>query len=494
MSSVDANLKSQAINACVWRLLQSLCIQGANFVIQVVLARLLLPRDFGLIAMIWVFIAITETFINSGYGYALIQRRKATYTDECSIFYFNIGVSLVGCALIWLLAPWIAQFYRQPLLVSLTRIASLVLVIGAFGHIHLCLLAKNIDFKTQCRIGITATCFSGVLGVALAVLGFGAWSLVAQHLSRASVRVALAWYYSKWRPAWLFSFESLRSMFAFGSNILFSSLLQSVYQNVYVAVIGRLFSPMELGFYSRADRLQQLPSQTITHVVTAVAFPVFSRIQEDTIRLKNALRACLSMLAFAVFPAMVALAVMAESLVVVLLTEKWLPCVPYLQLLCIVGAMYPFYVLHAKVLLAVGRGRLYLAIQLVQKMIIILSIVVTYRWGIMGLISGQIVGWMISVALFAYASGRSVEFSLMQQVVAILPAAILSGMTATAILGIELIQFQNPMQLVAVQIACGMTVFGLFCWLFKPHILCLLWNHIRDRINTRRIREAPHIE
>jgi len=465
-------------------------MQGTTFVVQVVLARLLLPEDFGLIAMIWVIIAITQTFVISGYGHALIQRQKVTHTDECSVFYFNIGVSIFGCAVLWLLAPLVARFYGQPLLIPLTRVVSFVLVIGAFGHIPLCLLAKQIDFKTRCRIDVMASVVSGVVGVTMALLGFGVWSLVAQHLSRASVRVTLAWYCSRWRPAWLFSFRSLRSMFAFGSNMLFSSLLESVYRNIYVAVIGKLFSPMDLGFYSRANRLQQLPSQTITSVVTSVAFPVFSRVQGDSERLRNGLRACLGVLAFTVLPAMILLAATARPLVALLLTEKWLPCVPYLQSLCVVGAMYPFYVLYAKVLLAVGRSRLYLGMHLAQKIIITLTIVVTFRWGIMGLILGQIAGWIISAGLLACISGKLVGFPLELQFAAIVPAVLLSAVIAVAVYGIGLIPFQNQVQLLVAQVASGAAVFTLFCWLFKPEAVLILWKFIRERADARQAVEA----
>lgn len=491
---MNTNLKNQAMNASLWRLLQSICMQGTTFVVQVVLARLLLPADFGLIAMIWVIIAITQTFVISGYGHALIQRQKVTHTDECSIFYFNIGVSILGCAVLWLLAPLVARFYGQPLLIPLTRVVSLILVIGAFGHVHRCLLAKQIDFKTLFRIDVMANVVSGVAGVTMALLGFGVWSLVAQHLARVSMRVILVWYYSKWRPAWLFSFRSLLDMFAFGSNMLFSALLETVYRSIYVAVIGKVFSPRDLGFYSRANRLQELPSHTITFGVTSVAFPVFSRIQEDSARLKNGLRVCLGFFALAVFPAMIGLAAVARPLVAVLLTEKWLPCVPYLQSLCVVGAMYPFYNLHVKVLLATGRSRLYLGINLVQKIIIILTIVVTYRWGIMGLIIGQAVGWIVSAGLLAYISGRLVGFPLLLQLAAMVPGVVLSVIIVAAVHGISLIPFQNQAQLLASQVATGAVVYTLFCWLFKPEAVLILWKFIRERTDTQRAVEVLYNE
>lgn len=486
---LSMNLKQKAFEASLWRLLQSLCGQGANFVVQVVLARLLLPADFGLIAMIWVIIALTETFITSGYGYALIQRQKVTHADECSVFYFNVVVSIAGCALLWLLAPGVARFYGQPVLTSLTRILSLQLVIGAFGHIQMSLLAKQIDFKTQCRVGVTASVVSGIIGITMAFLGFGVWSLVAQQLSRVSVRVALAWCYSKWRPAWLFSFRSLRSMFTFGSNMLFTALLETAYRNIYTAVIGKLFSPAGLGFYSRANRLQELPAQNMTSVVAGVAFPVFSQVQKDRTRLRNGLRTCLGLLALIIFPAMLGLAIVAKPFVLLLLTEKWLPCVPYLQMLCIVGALYPFYTLYAKVLLAIGESGLFFRLHLLQKGIVVLSILVMYRWGIMGLIYGQVVVSIIFTLLIAHIAGKKVEYQAGRLLADVLPYFVLSGIVGTLIYVTGLLPFPNNAWLLLGQVVVAFVVSILCCKILHIPAFILITRLMKDHICSNKVEE-----
>lgn len=490
---MNANLKNQAMNASLWRLVQSISVQGTTFAVSVVLARLLLPEDFGLIAVIWIFIAITETFIISGYGKALIQKQMATHVDECSVFYFNIVISVLGCGLLCLLAPWVADFFDQPSLTSLTRVLSLRLVIGAFGHIQLVLLAKKIDFKTRCRIGIAANLVSGIVGITMAFAGFGVWSLIAQQLSRESVRVALAWFWSSWRPAWLFSFSSLRSMFAFGSSILSAAILETVFRNIYAAIIGKLFSVQALGFYSRAYRLQELPAQSLTSVVTGVAFPVFSRVQNDEVRLRNGLRRCLSLLALGVFPVMIGLAIVARPLVRVLLTEKWLPCVPYLQMLCIIGLLYPFYVLHANVLLAMGKSSLFFRLKVFEKVCIVLSIVVTYRWGIMGLVYGQIAVRLLSTFVMCGVVGRLLKYSLFREFMNVLPYLLLSVFVGVLAYGLSFLLGDGGIWLLVTQVLVGAVVYFLCCHMFRLSAFVFVRDFARDRFYSHRIRELVEV-
>lgn len=487
------NLKSRAMGASFWRFLQSLSIQGTNFVVQVILARLLEPKDFGLIAMIWVVTAVAEAFIVSGYGSALIQRQNATHVDECSVFYFNIVVSMLGYVLLWVSAPWMARFYSQPLLTPLMRTVSIVLVIGAFGHIQFSLLAKQLDFKTQCRVDIIASAGSGTVGIAMAWLGLGVWSLVAQQLSRVSMRVALAWCYSKWRPAWLFSWRSLFSMFAFGSNVLLTSLLETVYQNIYTAIIGKLFSATQLGLYSRAYRLQQLPIQSMTQMVSSVALPVFSQIKEDKMRLKNGLRTGLGLLALAAFPTMTVLALSARPVVTVLFTEKWLPCVPYLQVLCVAGAMYPLYTLYAKTLLALGRPRVYFWVHLFQRVLIVASIVVTYRWEIRGLIFGQVVGSLISTLLMAHVTGRLIEYRLIRQLRDLLPYAAHSVAVGVSVSAMGVLCTLSDGWLLVSQFLVGAIVAVAICWLLHLPAFMLVHAQVKKRIQLRGTHEVVEI-
>ncbi len=490
---MGADLKNQAMSASAWRLLQSLCVQGANLVVQVVLARLLLPADFGLIAMIWVLVAVTETFVTSGYGYALIQKTKATRVDECSIFYFNIVVSVIGCGLLWVSAPLVARFYGQPALILLTQVLSVRLVIGALGHVQLTLLTKRIDFKKQCAVEVASSVTSGVVGVTAAYLGCGVWSLVAQQLSRESARVALAWGYSPWRPAWLFSFQSLRSMFAFGSNMLFSGLLETIYQNIYAVIIGKFFSPADLGFYSRANRLQELPVQSVTATIAGVAFPVFAQVQEDKGRLRNGLRTCLGLLALSVFPVMTGLALCAKPLVALLLTDKWLPCVPLLQMLCLVGAMYPLYVLFSKILLALGNSALFFRLHVFQRILVVVSIIVTYRWGVTGLICGQIAGSFIFALLSAQVAGRLVEYRLRAQFADLLPYVVLSGAIGTSIWAMRWLRFAGDAWLLAGQLCAAAAVGILVSSLLRLPAFVLICTYLRARLSSRQAAEPVRV-
>ena len=357
------NLKEKAVTALFWSLLERFSQQGIQFVISILLARLLMPKEFGLIAMLTIFIAIAESFINSGFGQALIQKKNATHIDECSIFYFNIVVGVLAAGLLCLVAPWIATFYNQPLLVSLTYALSLNLIINSFGMAQTTLLTKHLDFKAQLKVSMIATFISGTIGIAMAFNGFGVWSLVAQSLSSNFFRTSLLWFFNTWRPSLSFSFASLRSMFVFGSRLLASGLLDTIFNNIYLVVIGKLFSPVTLGFYSRAKGLQQLPVSNISGIVSRVTFPVFSSVQSDKPRLKRGVHKALTILGMINFPTMIGLAIVAKPLTLVLLTVKWLPCVPYLQMLCMVGMLYPLQVINLDVLKAQGRSDIFLKLE-----------------------------------------------------------------------------------------------------------------------------------
>jgi O-antigen/teichoic acid export membrane protein len=378
---MPVSLKHKTIGALSWSFFERVGQNGIQFVIAIVLARLLAPAEFGLIAMLAIFMAVAQSFIDSGFGSALIQKQDASYTDECSIFYFNILVSIVAAGILCIAAPWIAEFYNAPILAPLTRALSLNLVINAFGLIQTSLLTKRIDFKLQLKVSIFATFFSGIIGILMAYKGFGVWSLVAQSLSQNLFRTCLLWLVMSWRPSWTFSLKSLRTLFSFGSKLLFSGLLDVLFQNIYLVVIGKLFSPADLGFYSRAKEFSQLPVHNLSSSIGRVTYPVFSSIQNDKNRLRDGVRKTLSMMAILTFPLMIGLMVVAKPLVIILIGDRWLPSVPYLQLLCIVGLLYPLHAINLNVLKAQGRSDLFLKLEVIKKFNALIAILVTYRWG-----------------------------------------------------------------------------------------------------------------
>ena len=475
-------LKNKTIHALLWSFIERFGQLGIQFVISIILARLLLPEEFGLIAMLTIFMAVAQSFINSGFGQALIQKQDVTHIDECSILYFNILVGFLAAGLLCLAAPWIARFYNQPLLVSLTYALSLNLIINAFGLVQTALLTKHIDFKTQLKVSVMATAISGTIGVAMAFNGFGVWSLVVQSLSSNFLRTALLWIFNNWRPSLVFSFISLRGMFAFGSRLLASGLLDTIFQNIYLVVIGKLFPPASLGFYSRAKGLQQLPVDNISGIVNRVTFPVFSSVQDDKPRLKRGIRKALTMLVMINFPMMVGLAIVAKPLVLVLLTEKWLPCVPYLQLLCVVGMLYPVHAINLNVLKAQGRSDLFFRLEILKKILVVIAIAVTYRWGIIAMIYGQIVTSCLAYFLNAYYTGKMLDYPITEQIRDLMPSLALAGIMGMGVYALKYVSITNQLALLLAQIMTGIVIYTGICYIFRISSFMEIIEMIRSKL------------
>ncbi|MDL1963290.1 MAG: lipopolysaccharide biosynthesis protein [Deltaproteobacteria bacterium] len=460
-------LKNKTLHALFWSFFERIGQQGIQFVISIILARLLFPEEFGLIAMLTIFMAIAQSFINSGFGQALIQKQNATHIDECSIFYFNIFVGFFAAGLLYLAAPWIAGFYNQPLLVPLTCALSLNLIINAFGLVQITLLTKHIDFKTQLKVSVIATVISGTIGVTMALNGFGVWSLVAQSLSGNLFRTALLWIFNTWRPSLVFSFVSLRGMFAFGSKLLCAKLIATIFNNIYLIVIGKIFSAADLGFYSRAKGLQQLPVNNISGIISRVTFPVFSSVQDDKPRLKRGVRKALLTLAMVNFPLMIGLAVVAKPLVIVLLTEKWAPCIPYLQLLCVVGMLYPVHLINLNVLTAQGRSDLFFRLEILKKILIVIAIAVTYRWGIIAMIYGQIVTSCLGYFLNAYYTGKMLNYPISEQIQDLIPSLTLAILMGLGVYALKYVYIANQLALLSAQIMTGIVLYAVLCYIFR---------------------------
>ena len=481
------NLKQKTINAMIWRGMDTFGQQGIRFVIQIVLARLLLPEQFGLIAMLTIFIVLAEAFINSGFGQAMIQKKNADYTDECSIFYFNVFISLIATGLLWLSAPWIAAFYKQPLLTPLTRVLSLNLIINAFAQIQRTILRKKIDFKSQLKASVSASLFCGVIGIVMAYKGFGVWALVGQQVSRALAETMLYWFVSDWRPALILSFSSLRSMFSFGSKLLFSGLLETVFNNIYLVVIGRLFSPAALGFYSRAKILRDAPVMNITSTLSSVTFPVFATIQDDRNRLKTGAQKSLTTLIMIITPCMLGLIVVARPLVLLLLTEKWLPCVPFLQLLCIPGILWPLHVINLNVLKVLGRSDLFLRLEVLKKILVVISIAVTYRWGIQAMIYGQITVSILGCYLNCYYSGKLINYPLKEQIFDLAPYFGTAMVMGIGVYSIRWFRFSNNCILLISQVLVGIFIYAFMSWIFKMPAFVEVIDISRDKLKLSRL-------
>lgn len=471
--------------ALFWSLLERGGQQGIYLVISIILARLLLPEQFGLIAMLAIFMAIAQSFLDSGFGSALIQKKDATHVDSCSIFYFNITVGIAAASLLCLAAPWIAAFYEEPALTPLTRFLSLNLVINSFALIQSTLLVKHIDFKTQLKVSILATTGSGIIGVTLAYRGFGVWSLAVQSVMSTLFRTILLWFFNNWRPSLVFSFAALRGMFTFGSRLLVSGLIDTVFRNIYLVTIGKIFTATDLGFYSRAKSYQQLTAENLTNSVSRVTFTVFSSVQDDTSRLRRGVRKALTTLTFLNFPMMIGLLVTAKPLVLVLLTEKWAPCIPYLQLLCVIGLLYPLHVINLNVLKAKGRSDLFLRLEILKKILVVIVIAVTYRWGIQAMIYGQIGVSILAYYLNSYYTGRLIGYPLKEQIFDLLPYLGMAAVMGIGVYSLEGLRFPNNWTLLISQIVAGVIIYLALSRIFKMHAFVEIADILRNISKSR---------
>ncbi|GAB1232683.1 lipopolysaccharide biosynthesis protein [Ferrigenium sp. UT4] len=383
--------------AVIWSALDVFLRQGVQFIVLVLLARLLAPEDFGLVAMLALFIGVAGIFIDGGLGSALIQRQHSSRSDESTIFYFNLGMGALTAALLCLGASWIATFFGHPLLESMTYALAFSLVLNALGAIHTSLLTREMDFRTLAKVGATSSLLSGALAVALAFAGYEVWSLVSQTLCASAVSALLLWWWHPWRPAWTFSCASLASYFRFGGYEMAANLTDAVSTNLNAILIGKLFSVREAGYYDRAQRMQQLPVNMMANIINRVAFSSFSRHSEDKARLAEGLKRSQQLSMVINLPAMAVLVVLAEPLVVTLLGARWAPAVPILQVLAVAGLLWPLHVMNLSVLKAQGKARVFFWITILKKTVAIGLTLAASLIGVMAIAWAQ-----VAVSLFAF--------------------------------------------------------------------------------------------
>lgn len=476
------SLKSNTISALSWSSCERFSQQGIQFIVGIILARLLRPSEFGLIGMLFFFIALAQPFVLSSFGHALIQKQDANYIDECSVFYFNIIVGFFAAGVLCLSAPWISDFYNQPILTPLTQVLSLNIVFDAFGHIQSVLLAKRIDFKILFKVGLCASLASGVIGISMAYMGCGVWSLVAQSVGRSLMNTTLLWLFTSWRPALIFSTASLKQLIGFSSRLLLSGILDTIFQNIYLLIFGKLFTPVTLGYYTRAKSLQNMPVSNICSIVCRVTFPIFSSLQNDKVRVKQALSKTLTTLVMVICPLMIGLYILAEPLIFVVLGQKWLPSVPYLRLLCIIGLFWPLYTINLTVLNSLGRSDLSLRIKMIEKIMIVLSISITYRWGIEAMLWGQITISFVVFFLVSHYTGKLVGYTIFDQMRDFFPYLGISLIMGVVVFGNSL-WFNSMFFSLLTGVALGMIFYFLTCKFFRIKAFEEFYNIVRDKFS-----------
>lgn len=446
---MSESLKNKTVKGVVWSTLERFSVAGVNFIFGLVLARLLMPSDYGAIAMLAIFMAIAQTFIDSGFSNALIRKPDRTETDNATAFYFNIGVGVVAYALLYFVAPYIAQFYDTPILTPLTRIMGLNLLLNSLCVVQQALLTARIDFKTQAKISLTAAIISGLVGIGLAYKGFGVWALAIQSVLASVIRTFLLWILAKWRPKARFSKESFRNLFGYGSKLLASGLLDTIYNNLYTIVIGKRFSAANLGVYSRADQWANFLAVNITGILQRVTFPVLSTIQDEDERLRTNYRKFLRIAGFVVFPLMMGLAAVADPLTRFILTDKWAESIPLLRILCFALMLYPIHAINLNLLQVKGRSDLFLRLEIYKKILGVVTLCVTIPMGITAMCIGRVFTSWIALTMNTHYTGKLIHLGFFQQLKDYLPTLINSFVMGTIVYIVTLVIPGSGMQLLA---------------------------------------------
>lgn len=465
----EPRLIKKTISGLIWSSLELIASQGIKFVIQIFLARLLLPEDFGIIGMITIFIAISQSIVDSGFKNALIREKNSTQEDYSTVFFFNLLLAIFLYLLLFFFSPAISDFFEEPKLLLILRILSLVIIINAVGLIQRTILVKKIDFKLQTKIGVISSVISGAVAIFLAYWGYGVWSLVIQTLSMQFIQSILLSFWNKWKPTFVFSIASFRRLFGFGWKILISGLIDTVYNNIYYFIIGRYFSAIELGYYTNAQKLRDITSQSITSTIQKVSFPVLSLIQDDDRKLKSGYKKIIRTSVFITFPIMMGLIAVSESFIHLLFGVKWDKSIPYFQILCLAGMIFPLHAVNLNILQVKGRSDLFLRLEILKKIIGVacIGLVFLFDMGIIGLLWMAVVTSYISYFLNSYYSGELIAYSSKEQIMDINPFLLISILMGIFVYLSGYIFSGSSVCELFFQIFIGIITYFLSCKLFK---------------------------
>lgn len=438
-----------------WSFIDNMASSGIAFLVGLVLARLLTPAEYGIMAMIAIFIAVSNSIIDSGFSNALIRKVHINRVDYNTVFLFNLVIAVILYILLFFLSSSISAFFKEPILVEVIRVIGLVLIINALSIIPRTIYVKKMDFKVQTKVSLIASILSGIIGISMAFAGWGVWSLVGQQLSRQILNTFYLWYYCKWRPKWEFSVNSFKELFGFGSKLLLSGLIDTIYKNVYYIIIGRFYSSTQLGQYTRAEQFNSIFSSNLTSIVQRVSYPVLSSIQDEPERLREAYRKIIKSTMLITFACMLGLAAISKSLIIILIGDKWLPAVSFLQIVCFSGMLYPLHAINLNMLQVKGRSDLFLRLEIIKKTIAIAPIIVGVFWGIEYMLIGGVLTSIIAYLLNSYYSASLMQYPTIQQIKDILPLFSISFCVAVVMWSISLLSLSDFI-ILPVQILSGL--------------------------------------
>lgn len=419
-------LKQKTAKGLFWSSVQNFSVQGFEFILMLFMARLLGPKEYGTIGLLGVFMALSRLFINSGFGSGLIRKKDRTQEDLCTVFYFNIGMSIICYIILFIIAPYVADFYNIPVLTPLLRLIGVTLIIGALNTVQVAVFNYTINFKIQAKVSIVQFFIGGLTGLALAFLGFGVWALAWQRVVTSIVACIMCWTHAKWRPEWKFSKKSFYEFFNYGYKLVIAGLINTLYNNVYPVIVGKFFTADVLGHSSRASHWASFPSSNLTHILTNVTFASLSKIQDDDVRLGKVYRKMIRTAAFIIFPSMFGLSAVSKPLMYVFLGPKWGLCAEILAIISFTFMLSPIHGLNRNLILVKGRSDITLKISIIQKVIgLTLMLTAAIKFGVMAIFYAGLIGSILMLFMNTYYTGKFINVGLWRQMKDIAPTTIL---------------------------------------------------------------------
>lgn len=476
---MSSNMKGKVVSGLLWKFAERMGAQIVTFVVSIVLARLLTPDDYGTIALVMVFITIANVFAESGFGNALIQKKEADYIDFSSVFYFNIFSSITLYLILFLAAPFIGHFLNNDQLVPVLRVIGIRLIIAGVNSVQKAYISKNMMFKRFFVSTLWGTIGSAIVGIIMAYQGFGIWALVAQYMINTTIDTLVLWFTVKWRPHLVFSGKRMKGLFQYGWKLLFSSLLDTTYNEVRNLIIGKFYTAADLGLYNKGEQYPKLVVTNVNVSISSVLFPAISECQNDIERVRSITRRAIKTSSYVMFPILIGLAVVAKPLVIFMLTEKWVACVPFLQIACLTSALMPIHIANLEAMKAVGRSDLFLKLEIIKKVVLVVILVVVMRRGPMAIALSGIVASVLSSFINAYPNKRLIGYSYIQQVKDIMSPLVLSVMMGIVVYMFGVIDCNVVLKLV-IQGSVGVLVYAGLSFITKNDNLQYILNSAKE--------------
>ena len=479
--------KFNVISNLFWKLLERGGTQGVQFLVQIVLARLLLPEDYGIIALVSVFIVIANVFVQSGFNSALIQKKKADEIDFSSIFFLSLFFAFILYLIIFFSSPFVANFFSEPLLKPVLRVLSIILFFGAVNSVQLSIVSRELKFKKLFFSSLLSISISGFIGISLAYKGLGVWALVAQQISFQSLLMIVLWFTLKWRPKVAFSLKRVKSLFSFGWKLLVSSLVDKIYMDIRLIFIGKMYVSSVLGSFYNGQIIPKTMVSNVNGSIQSVMFPVLSSQQDNRKTVKKMVRRSIVTSSFLIFPIMIGLASIAEPFVKIILTDKWLPAVPFLQIFCLSYALWPIHTANLQAINAIGRSDIFLKLEIIKKSIGLIILSVSLLYGVYAIAIGMVVSGLIGTFINAYPNKKLLDYGYKEQIIDIMPSLVLSTIMGIIVYSIQFLHLATWLTLI-MQVSTGIIFFFGMAKIFKLECFDYLIATFKEIIQSKKSR------